>query len=96
MSKKRRERRRNTPDNAYSEGIIEAQIHGFDVPEDTKAGRKDNKEGRKDDKRDYKITKMAQKTELVKAKGTRLKWLVILIGLIMAGFGAFKSGLFGG
>jgi|TARA_R110000744_G_scaffold11661_1_gene35333 hypothetical protein len=89
VSKKRKERRRNTPDNAYSEGIIEAQIHGFDVPEDTKAGRKD-------DKRDYKITKMAQKTELVKAKGTRLKWLVILIGLIMAGFGAFKSGLFGG
>ena len=29
MSKKRKERRRNTPDNAYSEGIIEAQIHGL-------------------------------------------------------------------
>ena len=89
MSKKRRDRRRNMPDNTYSEGLIEAQIHGFEPPEKPKVGRKE-------DKRDYKVTKMAQKTELIKAKGTRLKWLVFLIGLIMAGFGAFKSGLFGG
>ena len=43
-----------------------------------------------------KRNKTAQKTELLKAKGTRLKWLVILIGLIMMGFGAFKAGIFGG
>ena len=53
-------------------------------------------EDRKDNRRDYKLDKTAQKTELIKAKGTRLKWLVILIGLIMAGFGAFKTGIFGG
>jgi hypothetical protein len=53
-------------------------------------------EDRKDNRRDYKLDKTAQKTELIKAKGTRLKWLAILIGLIMAGFGAFKTGIFGG
>lgn len=89
MSKKRRDRRRNATENTYSEGLIEAQIHGFNAPGKPEVGRKE-------DKRDYKVTKMAQKTELIKAKGTRLKWLVFLIGLIMAGFGAFKSGLFGG
>lgn len=51
---------------------------------------------RKDNRRDYKLDKTAQKTELIKAKGTRLKWLAILIGLLMAGFGAFKTGIFGG
>ena len=53
-------------------------------------------EDRKDNRRDYKLDKTAQKTELIKAKGTRLKWLAILIGLLMAGFGAFKTGIFGG
>ena len=53
-------------------------------------------EDRKDNRRDYKLDKTAQNTELIKAKGTRLKWLAILIGLLMAGFGAFKTGIFGG
>ena len=54
------------------------------------------KTDRKESKWDYKINKTQEKTDLIGAKASRLKWLSILIGLIMAGFGAFKAGLFGG
>lgn len=72
-----------------SENTTEAIAHGHE-PKYVARGE------RKEDKRDYKLDKTAQKTELIKAKGTRLKWLVILIGLVMGGFAAFKSGIFGG
>ena len=72
-----------------SEDTTEARAHGF-VPKI--AGKVEKKEV----KRDFKLARTAQKTALVKAKGTRLKWLAILIGLLMMGFGAFKAGIFGG
>jgi len=72
-----------------SESTTEAIAHGH---EPKYVARGERKEG----KRDYKLDKTAQKTELLKAKGTRLKWLVILIGLVMGGFAAFKTGIFGG
>tara|TARA_Y100000401_G_scaffold91961_1_gene77804 strand:- start:22489 stop:22761 length:273 start_codon:yes stop_codon:yes gene_type:complete len=72
-----------------SEDTTEAIAHGYE-PKYVARGE------RKDGKRDYKLDKTAQKTELIKAKGTRLKWLVILIGLVMGGFAAFKTGIFGG
>ena len=36
------------------------------------------------------------KAELQKAKASKWKWLAILIGLVMAAFGVFKSKLMGG
>lgn len=100
VSKKRRGRRDKVGYSTGSEETTEARAHGFDdnivYINERKEGKSAVKEDRKDDKRDYKLDKTAQKTELIRAKGTRLKWLVILIGLIMAGFGAFKAGLFGG
>tara|TARA_R110002020_G_scaffold5193_1_gene22002 strand:- start:1512 stop:1781 length:270 start_codon:yes stop_codon:yes gene_type:complete len=72
-----------------SEDTTEARAHGFEPKNVERVDRKETK-------RDYRLDKTAQKTELLKAKGTRLKWLVILIGLIMMGFGAFKAGIFGG
>ncbi|MAK31994.1 hypothetical protein [Acinetobacter sp.] len=64
--------------------------------ENPKEVKQEMKTERKESKWDYKISKTQEKTELVTAKASRLKWLTILIGLVMAGFGAFKAGLFGG
>ncbi len=36
------------------------------------------------------------KAELQKAKASKWKWLAILIGLVMAAYGVFKSKLIGG
>ncbi len=73
-----------------------AERQSLPLPPKAKDTRKETKMDHKSQKWSYKVSKTQEKTQLISAKATRLKWLVILIGLLMAGFGAFKAGIFGG
>ncbi len=56
------------------------------------APRGEERADRKETKHDYKLDKTALKTELVKAKGTRLKWLAVVMGLGLACYFALSTG----
>ena len=84
----RRRKRRMDREGYYTDPTV--------PPVTAKETKQEIKTERKESKWDYKISKTQEKADLVGAKASRLKWLTILIGLIMAGFGAFKAGLFGG
>lgn len=47
---------------------------------------------RKETKHDYKLNKTALKTDLITAKGNRLKWLAVVMGLGLACYFALSSG----
>ena len=88
--KDRRRKRRMDREGYYSDPVRVAPTAS------SKEVKQEMKTDRKESKWDYKINKTQEKTDLIGTKASRLKWLSILIGLIMAGFGAFKAGLFGG
>ena len=51
---------------------------------------------RKDVRTSRRVSITEAKAELQKAKASKWKWLAILIGLVMAAYGVFKSKLIGG
>lgn len=58
---------------------------------DRRADRRDDKADRRDDKQEFKLDKTRERTELMKAKAQRWKWLAVVIGLLMVGAGVMKG-----
>ncbi len=54
--------------------------------------RADTKGDRKEVKKDYKLDKTALKTDLIRAKSQRLKWLAVVIGLGLVAYFALSGG----
>jgi len=54
--------------------------------------RVDARGERKETKQDYKLDKTALKTDLIRAKSQRLKWLAVVIGLGLVAYFALSGG----
>ena len=65
--------------------------------------RREEREGKRDDKQDHRLDKIEAKTDKIDAKARKAeavakkrKWLVILIGIVLAGAVFAKKYFFGG
>ena len=57
--------------------------------------KRDDKDERRDDKHDDKIEKIHARTDLIKYKAARLKWLVLLIAIGLGGYALLSTGSLG-